>query len=495
MPSLHVQPRLEFIPQTFQPWVLRLLHLLLPFALRFRLRRWLPAGINQVEVIYPERLATAYHQFQQGKIRLLIAARHPEVDDPLSYLFVLSRTIPQVAQQRGIPLQQPIHAHFLYDRGMTIWAGNWLGWFFARIGGIPIHRGKSLDLKGLKAAREVLLNGQFPLAVAPEGATNGHSHIVSPLEPGVAQLGFWCVEDLVKADRPEQVWILPIGIQYHYASPPWRKLDDVISQLEQDTGLSQLPFSIPALNSPEQQIYQRLLRLGEHLIAQMEKFYQQFYHLSIALETNQDCKLDKSHQVDDHQHQQAHLITRLQTLLDIALTIAEQHFGLPSEGNIIQRCRRLEEAGWKIIYREDITNLQTLDPFSRGLADWAATEAQLALRHMRLVESFVAVTQPYLQTQLTVEQLAELTLILFDFVARIKGDKIPQRPQLGWRQTQVTIGQPISVSDRWPLYNRDRASAKQAVQDLTADLYHALAQGIPSYTTPQAQEAHPPKPL
>jgi len=53
------------------------------------------------------------------------------------------------------------------------------------------------------------------MTVAPEGATNGHSEIVSPLERGVAQLGFWCVEDLVKAGRSETVYIVPIGgIQY-----------------------------------------------------------------------------------------------------------------------------------------------------------------------------------------------------------------------------------------------------------------------------------------
>ncbi|MGI0495290.1 lysophospholipid acyltransferase family protein [Alkalinema pantanalense CENA528] len=486
MRSSHVQPPLKFIPQSFQPWILRFVHLLLPLTLRIRLRRWLPAGINHVEVIYPERLANAYHQFQQGKIRLLIAARHPEVDDPLSYLFVLSRTIPQIAQQQGIPLQRPIHAHFLYDRGMTIWAGKWLGWFFSRLGGIPVHRGKSLDLTGLRAARELLLNGQFPLAVAPEGATNGHSQIVSPLEPGVAQLGFWCVEDLVKADRPEQVWILPIGIQYHYASPPWHKLDQVLNQLEQDTGLSPL-LSPTSIDSPpeqdfplQKQAYQRLLRLAEHLINQMEKFYRKFYHQSIEAKKITDSHVNIVDQVNDFTHLQAHLIQRLQILLDTALTVAEQHFGLPPEGSIIQRCRRLEEAGWKVIYREDIAGLQTLDPFTQGLADWAATEAHLTLRHMRLVESFVAVTQPYLQAQLTVEQLAELTLILFDFVARIKGDRTPKRPKLGWRQTRVTIGQPISISDRWPLYHRDRASAKQAVQDLTSDLYQALAQGTRS---------------
>lgn len=84
--------------------------------------------------------------------------------------------------------------------------------------GIPIQRGK-LDLVGLRTARHLLANSHLPMAVAPEGATNGHNQIVSPLEPGITQLGFWCVEDLLKAGRSEQVLLVPIGIQYRYENP------------------------------------------------------------------------------------------------------------------------------------------------------------------------------------------------------------------------------------------------------------------------------------
>ena len=131
-------------------------------------------------------------------------------------LYLLSRGVPKAAREYDIKLRSPVHSHFVYDRGMTIWAGDWLGWLFSRLGGIPIHRGKRLDRTGLRAARELLVNGQFPLAIAPEGATNGHSETVSPLEPGVAQLSFWCAEDLRKKGRSEQVYIVPIGIRYTY---------------------------------------------------------------------------------------------------------------------------------------------------------------------------------------------------------------------------------------------------------------------------------------
>ena len=92
---------------------------------------------------------------------------------------------------------------------------------------------------------------------------------------------------------------------------------------------------------------------------------------------------------------------------------------------------------------------------------------------MRLAESFVAVTGTYVREKPSFERFAETSLILFDAIARIKG-KNPRRPRLGWRKSTVTIGEPIDVSDRATIYRENRRGAKQAVTQLTQDLYTAL---------------------
>ncbi|GAB4464776.1 MAG: glycerol acyltransferase [Elainellaceae cyanobacterium] len=442
----------------------------LPALFRLRVRAWLPTGISHVEVVNAKELALLYQRFQAGEIRFILAFRHPEVDDPFSMLYLLSRGVPQAARAHDISLRSPIHSYFVYDRGMTIWAGDWLGWLFSRLGGIPIHRGKRLDRTGLRAARELLLNGQFPVAIAPEGATNGHSEVVSPLEPGVAQLGFWCAEDLRKRGRSEQVYIVPIGIRYTYAKPIWMRLDRLLSRLERDTGL---PPLVQNEGSSADLRYQRVLRLADHLLSEMEGFYCRFYPQYLMPEA--DSKLEPDERVNQR------LMRRLNVLLDAALRAAEAHFRLEAQGTIIDRCRRLEEAGWNAIYREDLPqDLSSLPPFQRGLADWGAEEAEIRLRHMRLVESFVAVTTDYLQNQPTAERFAEMTLLMFDLVARIKGDKMPARPRLGWRQSRVTVGTPLCVSDRHAFYQSGHAAAKQAVAELTQDLQTALERLIES---------------
>lgn len=471
MPQIlrHVQPRLEPIPQAFDPFVVQWVHRTLPFFLRFRTRPWLPAGITQIEATNLETLVDLYRQFQAGQIRFMLAFRHVEVDDPLCGLYLLSRLVPRTARQQGIPLHYPLHTHFLFDRGMPLWGGEGLGWLLSRLGGIAIHRGKHPDWQALRTARDLMMYGTLPMAVAPEGATNGHSEIVSPAEPGTAQLSFWCVEDLHKAGRSETVWVVPIGLQYRYIHPAWDKLDRLMAQLEATAGVSVQSLNPSTDTEREQVYYQRLLRLGEHLLTKMEQFYTRFYHRSLPPKsTSEDTGLSEN---------QA-LRARLQILLDQALQVAEDYFGVSSQGTLNERCRRVEEAGWTYIYRQDIPDPSQLSRLDRGLADWIAEEASLRLLHMRLVESFVAVTGTYVAERPTFERFAETTLLLFDLMARVRGDKYPQRPRLGHRHAQFTVGQPISVSDRWPLYQSNRQAARRAIATLTQDLQDALEKMI-----------------
>ena len=325
---------------------------------------------------------------------------------------------------------------------------------------MPVHRGKSLDLPAIKTVRELLVNSKFPLTIAPEGGINGHSDRVSPLEPGTAQLGFWCAEDLQKANRSESVIILPINLKYRYLNPQWSKLEGLLSKLEADCGLSSSQISQLTENKPETIYLSRLLRLGEYLISEMEEFYRQFYHFPLAKTKN------NSPDTPDN------LTLRLQALLDTALRVAENYFGLKTKGNIIERCRRIEEAGWNYIYRQDINN--TISPVKRGLAHWIDREANRIMLHMRLVESFVAVDDTYLLENLSFNRFAEISLLLYDAISRIKGQTNPRRPRLGWRKSIVTIGQPININNRLNTYQQSRSAAKQAVLQLTQDLQTAL---------------------
>ena len=449
------QSSLEFIPPAYSPIIRGVAKRIIPFWLRYN------HSIIKVEVDDPEELIELYHQFQQGKMRFMMAFRHPTVIDPPSIAQLLWNQLPRLAKRQGVALKSPIHAHFIYDRGIPLWAGDKVGWAISKLGGTPIRRG-AVDRVGLRSIRDLFANGQFPMAAAPEGATNGHNEIVSPIEPGIAQFGFWCQDDLIKAGRDEDVAIAPLGIKYFYQVAPWSYLDELLTELEVDSGLQNTPNRTMGLvngkdlsDSQEKELYQRLIALSEHLLALMEEFYSKFYQQQ--LETK------------------AELPTRLQALLNAALNVAEKSLGVKPNGNISDRCRRVEQAGWNRIYREDVSELDNLAPAVRGLADLVASEAELRLWHMRLVENFVSVTGHYVAEKPSVERFADTILLLWKMVARLKGESNAKTPYLGKKWAKITAMPPLLIADYWSKYQTNR---RQAVADLTQDLQHSLERSV-----------------
>lgn len=459
------QPQLKFLAPNLNMWVLRLVAWGLPYWLKYKLK------VTKVDVSDIDRLVEVYKQSQMGRVRAILAFRHPTIDDPICIGYLLGKILPAAAKKHHISIAPPIFAHFLYDRGIPLWAGRRIGWLFSRLGGIPIHRGKA-DRVGLKMAKELLLDGQMPLAIAPEGATNGHNELVSPLEIGAAQIGFWVMEELVAQRRNEDVLILPIGIQYSYIDEPWVELEQLLHTLERECGLEVArQDSLVAIaqrdrdRRPMQKLlYDRLNNLSQFLLYQMENFYAQFFHYQIPERSPLDRSISRTE-----------IYQRLQQVLNFALHIAESYFNLQPQGSTADRCRRIEQAGWDWIYREELNPPSNqFSPVSRKLADRIATEADLRMWHMRIVENFVAVTGSYVKDRPTVDRFAEISLLLWDTIWQIKGKKFAQRPHLGNRRVRLTIGNPIPLSDYWDRYKIDRRNAKEAIVNLTQELQTAM---------------------
>jgi 1-acyl-sn-glycerol-3-phosphate acyltransferase len=438
---IQAQPPLEFIPPAFNPTLVRGIGAALPLWMKLK------TPLAQVEVKHAERLAKLYSDFQAGKARFLVAFRHPSTYDPLCMANLCLREVPRAAQAHNIPLKKLTGSYFLYDRGVPLWAGSLVGWLMPRVGGISVQRGK-LDRQSLRTTRELFATGDFPLMAAPEGATNGHSEVVGPLEPGVAQMGFWCMEDRLTAELPSvEVSILPVSIRYSYIDPPWEALDGLLGEIEVNCGLEK---------DSKLDRFARLNRIGERLLLLVSQFYSRFYQQEIVIPPGADFN------------------ARLQALLEAALRVAEQYFNLQAKGTIIDRCRRIEQAGWERIYREDLKEANALTPVERGLADRVAEESDLRMWHMRLVESFVAVTGAYIAEKPTADRFAEVVLIAHKTMQRLEGVDTFSEPDLGKKRALLVVGEPISINQRWEGYKASRQGAKQAVADLTATIQTAF---------------------
>jgi 1-acyl-sn-glycerol-3-phosphate acyltransferase len=481
---------LTFIPPQLDAKVLASARLLLPLWLR-------RAGITAVEVEGIERLQQCLEQFQTGQSRLLLAFRHPSVDDPA----VLAQLLWNELARAGRPAPQPgpagrpgrhpfrprPHAPFHYDRGIPLWAGEPIGWLLCHLGGCSIQRSK-LDLPALRTARALLLDGPYPFAVAPEGATNGHNELISPLEPGVAQLALWTADDLERAGRSESTQLLPIGLQYSFTGPVWPAIEALLRQLEADAGL---PPSADAWLDP-QRLYGRLLRLAELILSQMERFYRDAYHQPLPQAPTPSANPGANANPDTHPNDQ--IGERLARLLEAALRVVEQSLAVEPHGDVYARCRRLEQAGWDRLYpangarrgspaNSDAGNAPPPSALERGLADRLAEETERRLWHMRIVESFAAVSGRYVKEDPSQERFADTLLILWDTLCRIKGGTPERRPRLGPRRATIRIGEPLAVAPQLPAYRADR---RTAVAALTAELQQRLQGLIVASGQPQS---------
>jgi len=488
---------LEFIPPRLDQRVLFGARLLLPLWLR-------SSGIRGIRVEGIERLQLAMERFQAGQSRLLLAFRHPSLDDPAVMAQLLWGELARRCRPRP-------HAQFLFDRGIPLWAGAWMGWLLSRLGGCSIQRSK-LDLPALRTARALLLAGPHPFAVAPEGATNGHNEAISPLEPGVAQLALWTADDLERAGRPEATEVLPIGLQYIFTKPVWPAIEALLSQLEADGGL---PASANHSLDPER-LYGRLFRLAELILSRMEGFYRDAYLLPLeknaarlpktateqlpsSLSPQPSPKLPEQlpESLPDANDQ---LGERLNLLMEAVLALVEHSLGVKAHGGVGERCLRLEQAGWDRRYptpgnhseaskHSGVNNQSSVgnqsevgnhsgtsspagtSALDRGLADRWAEETERQLWHMRLVESFVAVSGRYVKDHPSQERFADTLLILWETMGRIKGSNPARRPRLGPRRAVVRIGEPLAIAPRLAAYRADR---RAGVAALTAELRNSL---------------------
>lgn len=428
-----VQPALHFVPAQFEVGAWRLMQFLLPPWLR-----WL-RGIVATEVRQPEHLVQAYADFQAGKQRLIIAYRHPTTDDPPCMNYLLGQSLPRLAKQQGVTLRGPTHAHFLYDRGVLLWTGAGGRWLIPRVGGTPILRGK-LDRPGLKAARHLLATGQFPLAIAPEGAVNWQADHLSALEPGLAQMAFWGLEDC-----PDQALaILPVGLSYRYVQAPWLAIAKQLQRLAQDLGLD-----APPLPATAEALYPRLVAIGEALLAEMSEFYRGFYQLPVPTEGS--------------------LSERLPHILDLALQVAENSLHLKTQGDLTERRHRLEQAAWQWMYRD----LEKPTPVQKALADRLADEASLHLWHVKIVENLIAVSGHYVRDKPTVERFAEMTMLVSGLVDYLLGRE-PRRLFFGERRVIFSMGEPIQVRQFEAEYKSSRRTAVTALTQTLAERLQAM---------------------
>lgn len=405
-----------------RPAVLRLARLLSWPYLRFGL------GYAGVELRHPERLVEAFRAFMSGETRLIVAFRHPFVDEPQVLGWVFLRGVQREARRLDIQLPRQPHALFVHGYEVPRWSGFLVRWLLPRMGAMPVHHAK-IDLEGMARIRAVIADGPYPLTLAPEGQASYASDRVPRLEAGTMRLGFEAASNLDKAGRPEHVMVLPLSVHRQYGPKAERSLKRLVRRLEAFVGLA-------TMDGRNEDRKSRLLVLRDELIGRAEALYS----LKPALGVTPD--------------------ERLATVVDSAIETGERILGISrgaGDGDGIERVYRIRQVGWDRIYvRPDPRALSALD---RAVVDRRAGEAWYAMRHMELADfAWYFRTEPP-ETSAPLDLVIEYTQNLWDLANRLAGGAVSGRKNVRPMKAIVVAAEPIDLSKRLQGYRENRRGA------------------------------------
>jgi 1-acyl-sn-glycerol-3-phosphate acyltransferase len=430
---------LRFIEPRFIPWVYALMRLACPTYLRF------VEGISDVETAGIEHLIGGFRQFYGKKARVLVVFRHVSLHDAPVMVYLFSRCLPAAARRAGEKLGGRGHTHFLYGRGVLNWAGGGAAFLFPRIAGIPVMNRKN-DAQSMRTIRRYLSDGTFPICLAPEGQVTYHNHRLGPIEGGTARLAAWCLEDLERQERNEEILILPVACHYLYRDNPERLFARIIEWIVESAGL-------PTPKSGSR--CEKLIELTEGLIVKMETFYARFFTIEKA------------------ERKSASLRQRIERVCRAALRVPETFMKIRPEPDLLSRVLTVRQRGWDYLFRSDLPEEGQISPMDRVLMDRIADEVYLHLRHNELVDVLEYVQPEYISPESSLNRLIEYALTLNDLVNRLMGGDISCRFSPPRKTVRIEIGEPIKVRELYPLIpGRRRQRAEGLMKVIVSRLEH-----------------------
>ncbi|MCB1169447.1 MAG: 1-acyl-sn-glycerol-3-phosphate acyltransferase [Leptospiraceae bacterium] len=186
------------------------------------------------------------------KDRILYCSNHPTTSEPpVAYA---------VAKTMGSRF------HYMASRQVFDWGSGVVGRVIQGIGAYSVLAGTA-DRESIKMSRSILAHDGGKLVVYPEGEpTSGENDSLLPLQPGIAQIGFWGLEDARKVDPGADIKVLPAFVKYIYTGTEAAIKGDLhssLKKLERRLGV----------DPKNRNLLRRFLTIGRVLLEKEEKHY------------------------------------------------------------------------------------------------------------------------------------------------------------------------------------------------------------------------------
>ena len=398
-----------------------------------RLYLFLFYGVARIVLQDNDHLCNAFKRALSGESRCIIAFRHPNGGEPqlLSWYFLFK--LRSAAARKGIKFARWPHSVCVYGYEVVRWGGWAARFIMPNIGAMPIHHSR-MDSTGMARIYNAIVNGPYPVSLAPEGQVSYTADSIPRLEQGVIRIGFQAAERLSAKGMDCPLEILPVSVHFRFG--PWGSMtmELLLRKIEKACGLSRqpkLPFG------------ERLGRCRDHILRVNEARYK--------------IQSDDSRSFEE----------RLDKVIHAALETGERMLGLKSEGDYFFRLYRLRQACWDRIFLPGVESFEDMTYVERNVNDLNSGEAWYIARHQELADFCW-----YFRIPLPVEGTAfhnkiEYVQNLWDFANRTMGGAYADRVSIFPRRMIIHAAPVINLSERLPSYSESRKTAiAAALSDL-----------------------------
>lgn len=354
----------------------------------------------------------------KGK-RALVCPNHSNRRDP-EVMFAFSKEVQE-------------DFNFIAAREVFDWRHGLNGWLLQKIGTYSVVRG-AVDRDSFKMTRELLSKGKKKLVLFPEGEISRQNDTLLPLESGAAQLSFWALNDILKSDSKDTLYIVPIALKYVFTSDIQSNVRASLISLEEELGIKANDISIRT----------RIRAICKRLLAALEREY----------------RIENGKQTDENDNMNERVDFLRKAILN---NVANQlDIELSENKRELENVRVLRNSIDDFIYDTE----QDGSDYEKKVHDSEAERVRSLYKDLDRVVNFISIYDGYLSEHMTQERCA-------DIVGRLEKEVLDVYENYkGPRTAIVRVGDPIDLCRHKTSY---KSNKKQAVSDVTETIFNQIS--------------------
>ncbi|MDZ4834361.1 MAG: lysophospholipid acyltransferase family protein [Candidatus Melainabacteria bacterium] len=407
---------LDFRPPLDTPWMIAMVKLLMPLYMKL--------GLNDTTVsASPEALAR--FNTLKGK-KALICPNHSFRHDP-QVMFAFAKLVNE-------------DFNFIAAREVFDWDHGLNGWWLQHMGCYSVVRG-AVDRESFKTTRELLANGKKKLVLFPEGEISRQNDTLLPLESGAAQMSFWALSDIKKANPDETIYIVPIALKYTFPYDIGSNIRESLTKMENKLGLTAEhsgdgDIVKVEIESGEASVRDRLRRVADRLLTILEKEYKQ--KCDPALTMNE--RVEKLRRA---------ILLKVAKQLDVEISPNQRE---------LEQVRILRNNLDEYIYSEKAASSE----YEKQIHDEHAASIKACYKDLDRAVNFIAIYDGYVTEHMSQERYSHV-------LDRLEQEVFGGAPIIrGARRVLIDVGEPINLEAY-------KAKKKEAVAHVTDEIFSQIS--------------------